>query len=127
MGPALAIGLRVLLALQWAGASLEAGPAVPPVAWPQLAGATDCASNQGAQVNSLLGINLVNIPPQGACLPGLNGEPANLIGFAFPVMSCQTGVVKRTSVEFRGNAAGDLWQLYLWRDQGGFPADACGL
>lgn len=127
MAPALAISLRVLLALHWSGASLGTGPEASPIAWPQLASAEDCASNQGAQVNSLLGINLVNIPPQGACLPGQDGEPGNLIGFAFPVLSCQKGMVKRTSVEFRGHAAGDLWQLYLWRDQGGIPVDACGL
>jgi hypothetical protein len=45
-------------------------------------------------------------------------------------VSCQTGGVKSTSVGFfipSPPGPPGRWQLYLWRDQGGLPNDACGL
>ncbi|MGD8394987.1 MAG: hypothetical protein PVF43_05895, partial [Candidatus Eiseniibacteriota bacterium] len=44
-----------------------------------------------------------------------------------PLVSCGAGFVKYTDVEFNRADIGDAWQLYLWRDLGGLPNDACGL
>jgi hypothetical protein len=58
-----------------------------------------------------------------------------LIGFAFKLTSCQAGFLKVTRVEFRDHQSnpdpnapvGEKYFLYLWKDQGGLPNDACGL
>jgi hypothetical protein len=48
------------------------------------------------------------------------------VGFAFPLPACGPGAVKATRVQFLADA-GDTYHLYLWRDLGGVPEDACGL
>ena len=84
---------------------------VPSIPWPQSPiSAADCNSNQGAVVNAQLGIP-GSFGPQGACLNGANGQPGNLIGFSFPVSSCQDGFVKTTRVQFNQAEVGDLWRL----------------
>ncbi len=129
MKTAIALSLGLFLVVPAFAATFDAGPAdVPQIPWPTHASDTDCSSNQGAVVNGSLGINANTAPVvQGPCIPGGSGSPADLIGFAFPVVSCQDGFVKTTRVQFNIADAGDLWQLYLWREQGGIPLDACGL
>ncbi len=127
MKTAIALTMGLFLALPAFGAALDPGPAnVPQIPWPTHTSDTDCASNQGAVVNSSLGINGA-AAVQGPCLPGAPGTPGNLIGFSFPVASCQDGFVKTTSVQFNTAGANDQFHLYLWREQGGLPLDACGL
>lgn len=127
MKTAIALTLGVFLALPAFGATLVPGPdGVPPIPWPPLVNDTDCTSTQGAVVNASLGIQWAGAP-QGACLPADPGLPGNLIGFAFPLVSCQDGFVKTTRVQFNIAEATDLFHLYLWREQGGLPIDACGL
>lgn len=120
--------LSIFLATPAFGNSFMTGDEnVPSIPWPQSPlEAADCNSNQGAVVNAQLGIP-GSFGPQGACLTGANGQPGNLIGFAFPVSSCQDGFVKTTRVQFNQAEVGDQWRLYLWRDSGGLPLDACGL
>jgi hypothetical protein len=88
--------------------------------------AADCHVTQGAVVNASIGID-ASVGAQGACLPGDPGQPGNLIGFAFKLVSCQSALVERTRVQFQIADAGDQWHHYLWRDQAGLPNDACGL
>ena len=127
MKTAFALSLGLFLALPAFGATLVPGPEwAPPLEWPPLVNDTDCTSTQGANPNASLGIQGA-YGPLGACLPGDPGQPANLIGFAFPLSSCQDGFVKTTRVQFFTAEASDLFQLYIWRDQGGIPIDACGL
>ena len=119
--------VSALFAIPAHGNSLMVGDdSAPSIPWPESPLDADCNSNQGAVVNSQLGIT-GTFGPLGGCLPGNPGQPGNLIGFAFPVSSCQDGFVKTTKVQFNQAEAGDLWRLYLWRDSGGLPLDACGL
>lgn len=127
MKTAIALFLGLFLALPALGATFVPGPdGVPPIEWPPLVTDTDCTSTQGANVNASLGIQGA-FGPLGACLPGDPGQPGDLVGFAFPLLSCQDGFVKTTRVQFNVAEASDRFQLYLWRDQGGLPIDACGL
>ncbi len=86
----------------------------------------DCTVNQGAAVNSSIGI-AGSAGAQGACTPGNPGDPGNLIGFAFKLTACQAAFVENTQVHFQTGQAGDQYHLYLWRNLGGIPNDACGL
>lgn len=127
MKTAIALCLGMFLVVPAFAATFDSGPAdVPQIPWPTHTGDADCASNQGAVVNASLGIQGA-FGPQGPCIPGSPGTLGDLIGMAFPVVSCQDGFVKTTKVQFNVADAGDLWQLYLWRAQGGIPLDACGL
>ncbi len=96
-------------------------PAAP--SWPLDSG---CVSNQGAAPNAGLGVQGA-YGPQGDCVAGSTSDPADLVGFAMALESCQDGWVMSTSVAFDLADQGDQWHLYLWRDLGGMPYDACGM
>lgn len=114
----------VTLEIAPSDAVLSGPPPVP-------ANSVDCVSSQGAgAASAALGITNTTLITQGACLPGGPGLPGNMVGFSLPVVSCQTGAVKNTSIGFFiPNPPGPpgRYHLYLWRDQGGLPNDACGL
>jgi hypothetical protein len=130
MKSALFLTLGVFVALPaFASTSLvtsgEVGSSIPPAETATTL--ADCDSNQGAVINADLGLQSTVPRVQGPCIPGNPGEPGDLAGFSFPVIACQEGFVKTTNVVFSQAQVGDQWQLYLWRDQGGFPLDACGM
>jgi len=85
-----------------------------------------CVSSQGATPNAGLGIQ-GTYGPQGDCVAGNANDPADLVGFALALESCQSGWVMSTSVAFNAAEQDDQWHLYLWRDLGGLPYDACGM
>ena len=127
MKTALALLLGFLVAIPAYGADFVVSDGkAPSLPEPPVRSAVDCITSQNAIVNSDLGIP-GQFGPQGPCLPGDPGQPGNLIGFSFPLSMCQDGFVKTTRVHFNRAEAGDLWRLYLWRDNAGLPVDACGL
>jgi hypothetical protein len=122
-----AIVLGTLFALPVCAAEFHAltnQPPVPPA--PETNLDTPCTSTQGAVIDGSLGLQ----GPEGTfgcCLPGNPGEPGNLNGFAMTLSSCQDGWVVTTNVMFNVADGGEVYHLYLWRDLGGIPYDACGL
>lgn len=105
--------------------SIEAGKTPPAPSRIDVA----CTSSQGATFcDHMIGIQ-GTFGPQGSCISGNPGDPGDLVGFAWALASCQDGWVVETRVLFAGDVVepGDEWQLYLWRDLGGIPFDACGL
>ncbi len=86
-----------------------------------------CVSDQGA-VPTGASLGLEGSFVQGDCVPAEfpARTPQNLIGMAFAVEACSAGVVTATRIRFEQADPGDQYHLYLWRDAGGIPDDACG-
>ena len=121
-----AIALGMLLALPVFAAEFVAltGQTSPPP--PPVVGDTPCTSSQGAVIDASLGL-------QGGdadfdcCLPGNPGEPGNMNGFAFALVSCQDGWVNQSNLQVNVGDGGEPYHAYVWRDLGGIPFDACGM
>ena len=123
-----AIALGMLVALPVFAAEPNVGWVVEQPSGEAPTGGLDapCTSDQGAVTDAQLGIQGA-FGPQGPCIPGNPGDPADLVGMAFALASCQDGWVVQTNIEFKIADGGEGWHLYLWRDLGGIPFDACGL
>ncbi len=145
--PAVA-GVTVLLALVAAATSLAAGAGTP--LYPGLGSgsatpgpASSAAADRGPELASgplavtpvelfcAPGIPTAKLSIQlawqgGDCLPGAPGQPANLLGFAFPfVNDVSAGDISRVRIFFIGPTT-PSFNLYLWSDTGGLPDDQCG-
>ncbi len=109
------------------GAHLDPGPAsaLPAPPPPQFSH-TGCTAGQTNQIDAQAGID-GEPHEQFPCLPGQPGGAGDLTGFAFVLRGCLTGGIGEIALHFRVAEIGDPFYLFIWRDLGGLPSDACGL
>lgn len=126
------LGLVLIPAITLAGETprgrLNTGPTidgpVPPTIPPQFAGG--CTTGQTNNLNGQAGIDGPE-QFQSPCLPGSPEGIDDLIGFAFVLRGCMDGGIGDVALNFRIADIGDPFYLFIWRDLGGLPNDACGL
>jgi hypothetical protein len=111
------------------GQSLDIGPDRdwPPGSPPVFVRQGGCTAGQTNSINGQAGID-GPFRLQNPCRPTFpGGNPNELTGFAFVLHGCMNGGIGEIALHFATAEAGDEFFLYVWRDLGGVPNDACGL
>lgn len=104
---------------------LGMAPGVAPA--PPKPSSDGCTAGQTNQIDAYAGIN-GEPREQFPCLPGHEqGGAGDLTGFDFVLRGCQAGLIGEIALHFRIAEIGDPFYLFVWRDLGGLPSDACGL
>jgi hypothetical protein len=86
-----------------------------------------CTTGQTNNIDGQLGID-GPFRLQNPCRPTFpGGNPDELTGFAFVLNGCRNGGIGEVALFFATANPGDEFFLFVWRDFGGLPNDACGL
>ena len=125
---ALALVLASSAGSAWADYRVTPGPdnEWPPSTPPLFVREGGCTTGQTNNINAQAGID----GPerfQNPCRPGFPENPNDLIGFAFVLNGCMNGGIGEIALRFQTAETGDEFFLFVWRDFGGLPNDACGL
>lgn len=111
------------------GSRLTPGPdrEWPPSSPPVFVREGGCTTGQTNNINAQAGIDGPE-RLQNPCRPGFpSGSPDDLTGFAFVLHGCMNGGIGEIALLFQIADIGDEFFLFVWRDFGGLPNDACGL